>query len=113
MKQFTSRFPCLTFTHSRWRGDFSSRALAHSWAWRPTAASVVATKSKMHRFIGFAVVRVGGSVPFSQAHFDTQVSSNLLFEGVQVWIRQIHVPVVVGVNDLRTELAHGATRLVR
>src|SRR5207247_804255 len=23
--QFTSRFPCLTFTHSRWRGDFSSR----------------------------------------------------------------------------------------
>src|SRR5512140_43419 len=32
MKQFTTRSPFLTFTHSRCRGDWSSRALAQSWA---------------------------------------------------------------------------------
>src|SRR5258705_13931232 len=51
-------------------------------------------------------------VPFSQAHFDAQVGSNLLFEGVEVWVGQILVSVVVGVNDLRTEVAHGAAGLV-
>src|SRR5689334_10805686 len=36
MKHFTSRSPCLTETHSPWRGDFSSRAFAQSWADRLT-----------------------------------------------------------------------------
>ena len=30
MKQFTSRSPCLTLTHSKCRGELSSRALAQS-----------------------------------------------------------------------------------
>src|SRR6266576_2044975 len=53
MKQFTTRSPCLTLTHSRWRGDFSSRALAQSWAVAVTAASMVATRSRVTRFMGF------------------------------------------------------------
>src|SRR5690348_1322797 len=32
MKVSTERSPCLTVTHSRWRGDFSSFAVAQSWA---------------------------------------------------------------------------------
>src|SRR5229473_3102610 len=32
MKQLISRLPYLTLTHSRWRGDFSRRGLAQSWA---------------------------------------------------------------------------------
>ena len=52
-------------------------------------------------------------VPFSRAHFDPQVCSNLLFEGIEVQVGVILVSVVVGVNDLRTKLAHGAAGLVR
>jgi hypothetical protein len=32
MKQWTVREPFFTSTHSPWRGDFSSLALAQSWA---------------------------------------------------------------------------------
>src|SRR6266700_3926984 len=54
MKQFTTRSPCLILTHSRWRGDFSSRSLAQSWAVAVTAASSAATTSNsILRFIGF------------------------------------------------------------
>src|SRR5882762_10192316 len=35
----TERPSCLTLTHSRWRGDFSSLALAQSWAETACAAS--------------------------------------------------------------------------
>src|SRR5438445_13552583 len=92
------------------------------------SVSVTARKSIMNRFIGFAVFLIGGSVcdftlkplnqpsvqlvPFSQAHFDAQVCSNLLFEGVEVWVGGILVSIVVGVNDLRAEFAHGAAGLV-
>src|SRR5436190_1437654 len=129
MKLFTSRVPCLIFTHSRWRGDFSSRALAQSWACEVMAARAAATKSLTNRFIEFPVVRVVALdgdcswrkrrsleiqlVPFSRAHFDTQVCSNLLFEGIEVQVGVILVSVVVGVNDLRTKLAHGAAGFVR
>src|SRR6266516_2012201 len=53
MKQFTTRSPCLTLTHSRWRGDFSSRALAQSWAVAVTAASSATTANSIMRFMGF------------------------------------------------------------
>src|SRR5882762_6928692 len=62
MKQFTSRSPCLTFTHSRWRGDFSSRALAPSWAVVVIAANAAATMSSIIRFMDF---------PFCYYRFNT------------------------------------------
>src|SRR2546427_7423741 len=50
MKQLTSRSPCLTFTHSRCRGDFSSRALAQSCAEAVTPASVAAASTPTIKF---------------------------------------------------------------
>src|SRR5690606_40931708 len=50
---FTSRSPCFTFTHSEWRGDFSRRSLAHSWAEaRGVRAQSSAAVRAMSRFIG-------------------------------------------------------------
>jgi hypothetical protein len=63
----------------------------------------------MNRFIGFPVVGGFGSwpelkrlkpagvqlVPFAEADFDVQIGSNLLFEGIRVWIRRILVSVTV------------------
>src|ERR1043166_337847 len=51
MKQLTSRLPCFTFTHSRWRGDFSRRALAQSWAVALKAPSNRVTASSFVWFI--------------------------------------------------------------
>src|SRR5947209_14205570 len=51
----TERSPCLTVTHSRWRGDFSSVALAQSWARvKGEADSVQRTSRPTHvrRFMG-------------------------------------------------------------
>src|SRR5882672_8714066 len=58
MKQFTSRLPCLTFTHSRCRGDFSSRALAQSWAGTLANAITVAALSIIDNFIASSPVLV-------------------------------------------------------
>src|SRR5437899_9610096 len=51
MKQLTSRLPCFSFTHSRWRGDFSRRALAQSWAGALKAPSSRATAISFVWFI--------------------------------------------------------------
>src|SRR5215469_8267170 len=42
----TARSPCFTVTHSRWRGDFSSVALAQSWARVKGEASSVKRTSR-------------------------------------------------------------------
>src|SRR5438093_3238566 len=51
MEQLTFRSPCLTSTHSRWRGDFSSRALAQSWAEAVPTASNAAMMGIIVRFM--------------------------------------------------------------
>src|ERR1043166_3587172 len=51
MKQLTSLSPCLTFTHSRCRGDFSSRALAQSCAETLKEASTIATPIVLNALI--------------------------------------------------------------
>ena len=44
----------------------------------------------------------------SQAHFNTQIGSNQLFEGAQVCVRRILVSIVIGVEDSWTESADRA-----
>src|SRR5579883_2726461 len=53
MKQLTSRLPFLTFTHSMWRGDFSRRVLAQSWAEADAIPRTVPRTYVMNIFIGF------------------------------------------------------------
>src|SRR5205807_4804199 len=49
----TERSPCFTVTHSRWRGDFSSVALAQSCAEAKGAAPRISVASKAVRFMAW------------------------------------------------------------
>src|SRR5262245_51901 len=66
MKDFTSRSPCFTVTHSRCRGDFSSRSLAASWAAAtPAEASAISIKAgrcRMGSSLSWMVLNHGGIV---------------------------------------------------